>query len=89
MLDYYSVLSDPDIATITFAIQTTSLLGIPTILHCLRKNSTVFEDRLFSLTFLASFIFHFCEILCPAPSLIIYDKVWLSIDYIIKSRSWR
>jgi hypothetical protein len=62
MPGYYSVLSGPEIAVMTFALQTSSLLGIPTILHCFRKNSTVFEGLLFSMTLLASFMFHLCEI---------------------------
>ena len=83
---YYSVLSLTEIVIMTFALQSSSLLGIPIIKHCFKKKSTYFEACLFSMTLLASFMFHLCEIY--ETEIFLKELQWQRIDNIFTISSF-
>ena len=86
MAGYYSTLSAGELVAMTVALQVSSLLGVPLIVLCSKHKNTHFEALLFSMTLLASFMFHFCEIY--ETSFFLKELQWQRIDNIFTISSF-
>ena len=70
----------------TLALQLSTLLGFPIVRHCFKHPSTYFEGALFSMTMLASFMFHLCEIF--GVELFLKELQWQRIDNVFTISSF-